>query len=166
MNLHFSIHCWKRFGPELLFDPKFFSLLNVGLYVATEIFKDEIFDKSVDVYSFGLLLYEVIFFILIILFDYGENYNASKYISLSITSPALLFYQIFLNLFEMIFLFQMVYSLMFALLCKRSMLIIQLSLVRNSIIYFKNVMENLCIPLQKITHRSIFPPHFTPLDPS
>ncbi|CAA2992662.1 serine threonine- kinase HT1-like isoform X1 [Olea europaea subsp. europaea] len=31
-----------------------------SLYVATEIFKDEIFDRSVDVYSFGLLLYEMV----------------------------------------------------------------------------------------------------------
>lgn len=31
----------------------------VGLYVAPEIYRDEIFDRSVDAYSFGLILYEV-----------------------------------------------------------------------------------------------------------
>ncbi|CAH2042879.1 unnamed protein product [Thlaspi arvense] len=31
-----------------------------GLYVAPEIYKDEIFDRSVDVYSFGLILYEMV----------------------------------------------------------------------------------------------------------
>lgn len=32
---------------------------NAGSYVAPEIYKDEIFDKSVDAFSFGLILYEV-----------------------------------------------------------------------------------------------------------
>ncbi|XAR71042.1 Non-specific serine/threonine protein kinase [Bertholletia excelsa] len=31
-----------------------------SLYVAPEIYKDEIFDRSVDVYSFGLILYEMV----------------------------------------------------------------------------------------------------------
>jgi len=31
-----------------------------SLYLATEILKDEIFDRSVDVYSFGLILYEMV----------------------------------------------------------------------------------------------------------
>lgn len=30
-----------------------------GLYVAPEIYKDEVFDRSVDAYSFGLIIYEV-----------------------------------------------------------------------------------------------------------
>lgn len=34
-------------------------LLLVGTYIAPEIYKDEIFDRSVDVYAFGVLLYEV-----------------------------------------------------------------------------------------------------------
>nr|XP_009794918.1 PREDICTED: serine/threonine-protein kinase HT1-like [Nicotiana sylvestris] len=34
-------------------------LLLVGPYTAPEIYKDEIFDRSVDVYAFGVLLYEM-----------------------------------------------------------------------------------------------------------
>ena len=30
--------------------------------MAPEVYKDEIFDRSVDAYSFGLILYEVLFF--------------------------------------------------------------------------------------------------------
>lgn len=33
--------------------------LIVDLYVAPEIYKNEEFDRSVDAYSFGLILYEV-----------------------------------------------------------------------------------------------------------
>jgi hypothetical protein len=37
--------------------------LSVGLYVAPEIYKGDLFDRSVDAYSFGLIVYEVpIFF--------------------------------------------------------------------------------------------------------
>lgn len=36
-------------------------LLIVDLYMAPEVYKDEIFDRSVDAYSFGLVLYEVHF---------------------------------------------------------------------------------------------------------
>ena len=35
------------------------SFTSVGLYVAPEVYKDEIFDRSVDAFSFGLILYEV-----------------------------------------------------------------------------------------------------------
>lgn len=31
-----------------------------NLYMAPEVYKDEIFDRSVDVYSFGLIVYEMI----------------------------------------------------------------------------------------------------------
>lgn len=31
----------------------------IGPYVAPEIYKDEIFDRNVDIYSFGIVLYEV-----------------------------------------------------------------------------------------------------------
>lgn len=31
----------------------------VGLYTAPELYKDEVFDTSVDAFSFGLILYEV-----------------------------------------------------------------------------------------------------------
>ncbi|CAK9152161.1 unnamed protein product, partial [Ilex paraguariensis] len=31
----------------------------LSLHVAPEVYKDEIFDRSVDVYSFGLILYEM-----------------------------------------------------------------------------------------------------------
>lgn len=36
-----------------------FSLSMTDLYVAPEIYKDEIFDRSVDAFSFGLIVYEV-----------------------------------------------------------------------------------------------------------
>lgn len=35
------------------------SFSTVGLYVAPEVFKDGIFERSVDAFSFGLILYEV-----------------------------------------------------------------------------------------------------------
>lgn len=35
----------------------FFSMID--LYVAPEVYKDEIFDKSIDIFSFALVLYEV-----------------------------------------------------------------------------------------------------------
>lgn len=31
----------------------------LGLYMAPEVFKDEIIDRSVDAFSFGLIIYEV-----------------------------------------------------------------------------------------------------------
>lgn len=31
----------------------------VDLYMAPEVYKDEIFDRSIDAYSYGLILYEV-----------------------------------------------------------------------------------------------------------
>lgn len=31
----------------------------IDLYVAPEIYKDDIFDRSVDAFSFGLIVYEV-----------------------------------------------------------------------------------------------------------
>jgi serine/threonine protein kinase len=34
--------------------------VSVDLYIAPEIYKDELFDVGVDVYSFGLILYEVL----------------------------------------------------------------------------------------------------------
>lgn len=33
--------------------------ITVGVYVAPEIYKNEIFDRGVDSFSFGLILYEV-----------------------------------------------------------------------------------------------------------
>lgn len=33
----------------------------VDLYMAPEVYKDDLFDRSVDAYSFGLILYEVFF---------------------------------------------------------------------------------------------------------
>lgn len=33
--------------------------MNVGLYMAPEVYKGEIFDRSVDAFSFGIILYEV-----------------------------------------------------------------------------------------------------------
>lgn len=39
--------------------------------MAPEIYKDEIFDRSVDAYSFGLILYEVLLF----LSSCSENYT-------------------------------------------------------------------------------------------
>lgn len=34
-------------------------LLCLDLYIAPEVYRDEIFDRSVDTFSFGLILYEV-----------------------------------------------------------------------------------------------------------
>ena len=34
-------------------------MLFVDVYIAPEVYKNETFDKSVDVYSFGVMLFEV-----------------------------------------------------------------------------------------------------------
>ena len=36
-----------------------FTLSTVDVYIAPEIYRDELFDRSVDSFSFGLILYEV-----------------------------------------------------------------------------------------------------------
>lgn len=54
--LHERIHLYVFMFITLLI---WFSL--AGPYVAPEIYKDEIFDRNADIYSFGILLYEVWF---------------------------------------------------------------------------------------------------------
>lgn len=36
-----------------------FTISTVDVYMAPEIYGDELFDRSVDIFSFGLILYEV-----------------------------------------------------------------------------------------------------------
>lgn len=43
----------------------------VDIYGAPEIYKDEIFDRTVDAYSFGIILYEVHFFFFIYFLSIG-----------------------------------------------------------------------------------------------
>ena len=35
------------------------SVISTDVYMAPEVYKDEIFDRTVDAYSFGVILYEV-----------------------------------------------------------------------------------------------------------
>lgn len=40
----------------------FFLFVIIGVYTAPELYRDEIFDKSVDAFSFAVILYEVYIF--------------------------------------------------------------------------------------------------------
>lgn len=55
-RLHFLLETEHCFWMVLLLT----FLKNTDYYTAPEIYKDEIFDKRVDVHSFGVILYEVL----------------------------------------------------------------------------------------------------------